>query len=164
MDNETTSTPTGSACVPPIPSNGFALPSFESCVAAVSTDAKSGIEALAALTDPLKQNCPELAAILRSSSVRTSLDIYERQDVEAVRQQASLMREATLANICLMAAGVASGLVLAVAAQPSSSAHADLVGNITLGLRIITPASARERSLARARPGAHRPLEPPWRG
>jgi hypothetical protein len=138
MDNETTSPPTGSAFVPSIPSNGSALPSFESCVAAVSTDAKSGIEALVALTDPLKQNCPELAAILRSSSVRTSLDIYERQDVEAVRQQASLMREATLANICLMAAGVASGLVLAVAAQPSSSEHADLVGNITLGLGIIT--------------------------
>jgi hypothetical protein len=136
MDNETTSTSTDPAPVTPI-RTGPAVPSFESCMTAASGSAESGIEALGALSDPLQHNCPELAAILRSSAVRTSLDTYARQNVEAVRQQASLMQEATRANICLMAAGVASGLVLAVAAQPSGSEYAPVVGNITLGLGII---------------------------
>jgi hypothetical protein len=137
MDNETTLSTMNPASAAPAPAGRPALPSFESCIAA-SSSAKSGIDALSALSDSLQQNCPQLAAILRSSVVRTSLETYARQDAEAVRQQASLMREATRANVSLMAAGVTSGLVLAVAAQPSSSEHAAVVGNITLALGIVT--------------------------
>ena len=136
--DETTSPPTDSAPVTMISSDAPALPSFETCMAAASANATCGIDALGALSGPLQHSCPELAAILRSSAVRTSFDIYKRQDVEAVRQQASLMQEATWANICLMAAGVASGLVLAVTAQPSASEYTTLVGNVTLGLGILT--------------------------
>ena len=136
--DETTSPPTDSAPVTMISSDAPALPSFETCMAAASANATCGIDALGALSGPLQHSCPELAAILRSSAVRTSFDIYKRQDVEAVRQQARLMQEATWANICLMAAGVASGLVLAVTAQPSASEYTTLVGNVTLGLGILT--------------------------
>jgi hypothetical protein len=132
-------TPTSRDSAPATPAS--ALPSFESCWAAVSAGAQSGIDALGALPAPLQQCCPELAGILRSSAVRTSLEIYTRQDAEAVRQQASLMQEATRADVCLMAAGVTSGLVLAVAAVlPSGPEYVTPLGtiNITLGLGIVT--------------------------
>jgi hypothetical protein len=136
--DETTSPPTDPAPVTMISSDAPALPSFETCMAAVSANATCGLDALGGLSGPLQHSCPELAAILRSSAVRTNLDIYKRQDVEAVRQQASLMQEATWANICLMAAGVASGLVLAVTAQPSATEYAAIVRNVSLGLGIVT--------------------------
>jgi hypothetical protein len=132
-------TPTSRDSAPATPAS--ALPSFESCRAAVSAGAQSGIDALGALPAPLQQCCPELAGILRSSAVRTSFEIYTRQDAEAVRQQASLMQEATRADVCLMAAGVTSGLVLAVAAVlPSGPEYVTPLGtiNITLGLGIVT--------------------------
>ena len=133
--DETTSTPADSTPVTGVPSGVPSLPSLEGCMAAVSANETSGIGALGALSGSLKHSCPELAAILQSSAVRTSLDIYKRQDAEAVRQQAGLMQEATWANICLMAAGVASGLVLAITAQPSTPEYAALM---TLGLGIVT--------------------------
>src|SRR6266446_6818466 len=89
MDESTTTPPDLARATP-----ASALPSFESCRAAVSAGAQSGIDALGALSGPLQQGCPELAGILRSSAVRTSLEIYTRQDAEAVRQQASLVQEA----------------------------------------------------------------------
>jgi hypothetical protein len=130
--DETTPTPPDLARATP----ASALPSFESCRAVVSVGAQSGIDALGALSGPLQQGCPELAGILQSSAVRTSREIYTRQDAEAVRQQARLMQEATWANVCLMAAGVTSGLVLAVAAVLPSGP--EYTTNVTLGLGIVT--------------------------
>jgi hypothetical protein len=130
--DETTPTPPDLARATP----ASALPSFESCRAVVSVGAQSGIDALGALSGPLQQGCPELAGILQSSAVRTSREIYTRQDAEAVRQQARLMQEATWANVCLMAAGVTSGLVLAVAAVLPSGP--EYTNNVTLGLGIVT--------------------------
>jgi hypothetical protein len=130
--DETTPTPPDLARATP----ASALPSFESCRAVVSVGAQSGIDALGAVTGPLHQGCPELAGILQSSAVRTSREIYTRQDAEAVRQQARLMQEATWANVCLMAAGVTSGLVLAVAAVLPSGP--EYTTNVTLGLGIVT--------------------------
>jgi hypothetical protein len=48
------------------------------------------------------------------------------------------MSDANRANVCLMAAGVTSGLVLGLAAQPPTSILAAHVGNITLVLGIVT--------------------------
>jgi hypothetical protein len=64
--------------------------------------------------------CPTLASILRSAAVRTSLESYERLDAESIRQQALLKREAFWSNLCLLAAGVISGLILAVPAGAST--------------------------------------------
>jgi hypothetical protein len=116
------------------------LPSFESCMAAVSSGSTSGMEALGGLPAALHQSCPELETILQSSAVRTSLETHARQNAEAIRQQASLMQEATRANQCLMAAGVASGLVLAVAAELSDDPFGIHSGKsyLTLGLGIVT--------------------------
>jgi hypothetical protein len=75
-----------------------ALPPFERCLAAASAGEETGIDALAGLSGPLEQDCPELAMVLQSTAVRTVLQTYARQDAEAARQQTSLMREATLAN------------------------------------------------------------------
>jgi hypothetical protein len=138
MNAETTQT---APDMTPAPTSGPALPSFESCMATASAGTKSGIDALGALSAPLQQSCPELALILRSSAVRTSVETYARQDAEAIRQQATLMQEATRANVCLMAAGVTSGLVLAVAAElPDDLGFGIHLGksNITLGLGIVT--------------------------
>jgi hypothetical protein len=138
MNAETTHT---APDLTPAPTSGPALPSFESCMATASAGTKSGIDALGALSAPLQQSCPELAVILRSSAVRTRVETYARQDAEAIRQQATLMQEATRANVCLMAAGVTSGLVLAVAAElPDDLGFGIHLGksNITLGLGIVT--------------------------
>ena len=121
MDDEIGKTPPDSGA-PAMPEP----PSFEACMAAVSAGRASWVDAIASPSDALAAACPELAAILRSSKVRTNYEIFNRQDAEAVRQQASLMQEATRANICLMAAGVASGLVLVLAAQASAGAGAIL--------------------------------------
>jgi hypothetical protein len=114
--------------VPPVP-----LPSFNQCLEVVPAGGRTGIEALATLAEPLEQDCPALATVLRSAAVRTVLETYARQNAEAVRQQDSLKREATLANVCIMATGVTSGLVLVVAALLPS----DYVGPVTLALGIV---------------------------
>ena len=128
--------PTAGTAAPSLP-RGPLVPSFESCMAVSSSIGKSGIDALGALPSKLRQDCPELGTILQSSAVRTSIETYTRQDAEAVRQQTDLMQEATRANACLLAAGVTSGLVLAVAALSSGPEYA-AVGNITLLLGIVT--------------------------
>jgi hypothetical protein len=109
---------------------------LDECAAAIAVGGKTGLGAIADLPVSLKTACPELAAILGSSPVKTSLETYARQDAEAVRQQAELLREANLANVCLLAAGVTSGVILAVAAL--SSASTDLIGAITLALGLLT--------------------------
>jgi hypothetical protein len=93
------------------------LPALKDCIAAASAGSSSGINAIADPPERLKQDCPGLAVILGLSAVRTSLEAFRRQDSEAVRQQGSLMKEATRANLCLMGAGIVSGIVLALAAQ-----------------------------------------------
>jgi hypothetical protein len=75
-----------------------------------------GIGGLDRVATALDGSCPELAAILRSSLVRTQVELGQREDAAAADQQRRLMREATAANVCLMLAGVLSGLVLVGAA------------------------------------------------
>jgi hypothetical protein len=90
-----------------------------------------------------ERDCPELAAILRSSAVRTEVELCLRQDAAAVEQQRWLMREATTANVCLMLAGVLSGLVLVGA--PGRTAIGGTIGgggvitdNIVVALGVAT--------------------------
>ena len=136
MVDETASPPADPAAQPAVPTGGPPPPRFEACLTAVSAGAKSGVDALASLPESLDRDCPALATILRSSAVRTCLETYVRQDAEAVRQQASLMQEATRAYLCLMGAGITSGVVLAVAAQFDSAAV--LASRVTLALGILT--------------------------
>jgi hypothetical protein len=56
-----------------------------------------------------------LEPILRSSAVQVHAEALERLGAEAEAQQRAFRRELTIANLCLMLAGVLSGLVLAVA-------------------------------------------------
>ena len=138
MDDKTTGTTSNEPAIKEVPSAGPALPSFDSCVAAASSTGKSGIDAISPLSTQLQQKCPALAQILQSSAVRTSLETYARQDAEAVRQQADLVKEATWANVCLMAAGITSGIVLAASGQSFGSEYAPLISNLTLALGAVT--------------------------
>ena len=56
-----------------------------------------------------------LEPILRSSGVRVQLEALAHLEGEATAQQRAFRRELTIANLCLMIAGVLSGLVLALA-------------------------------------------------
>jgi hypothetical protein len=76
----------------------------------------SGLMAIPELIEPMETACPRLATILRSAAVRTSLETYERQDAESIRLQVLLKQEAFWSNLCLLAAGVISGFILAVSA------------------------------------------------
>ncbi|MFO1048705.1 MAG: SLATT domain-containing protein [Geminicoccaceae bacterium] len=60
----------------------------------------------------LRPVAPGLADIMTSSAVRACAESYPRYSAEAARQQSLLMREATRANLCLLGAGLLSGLVL----------------------------------------------------
>ncbi len=122
---------------PPKPA-GPLLPSLDNCAAAIAAGGKTGLGAIADLPASLKTACPELAAILGSSPVKTSLETYARQDAEAVRQQTELMREATLAHLCLLAAGVTSAVILAVTALRGGADSAGQVSTITLALGLLT--------------------------
>jgi hypothetical protein len=55
-----------------------------------------------------------LEPILRSSGIRVQLEALGRLEGEATAQQRAFRRELTIANLCLMVAGVLSGLVLAL--------------------------------------------------
>ncbi len=112
--------------------------SLDNCAAAIAAGGKTGLGAIADLPASLKTACPELAAILGSSPVKTSLETYARQDAEAVRQQAELLREANLAHLCLLAAGVTSAVILAVTAQRGGADSAGQVSTITLALGLLT--------------------------
>jgi hypothetical protein len=109
------------------------LPSLENCKTAISAGGKTGLAAIDALPAALQTECPGLAAILRSSAIKTILETYDRQDAEAVRQQTELMREANLANICLLGAGVTSAVILAVAAATKDSVGPNYI-TLVLGL------------------------------
>jgi hypothetical protein len=75
---------------------------------------------IAAAAAALADKDPGLAAILRSGAIRTQIDAYVRCDAEAIEQQRRLFQEVTVSNVCLMLAGVASGLVLAGATVPAA--------------------------------------------
>jgi hypothetical protein len=83
-----------------------------------------GLEALAYPDKAFPALPTELKGILASSPISTQLQIYARCDGEAIDQQRRLMRELTIANVCLMIAGVLSGLVLA------GGAMRDLLGGL----------------------------------
>jgi hypothetical protein len=72
-----------------------------------------GIQALAQPDRSLSVLSPELNAVLGTSTVLIHLQSYARFDRDAISQQRRLMQELTVANVCLMIAGVLSGLVLA---------------------------------------------------
>jgi hypothetical protein len=101
---------------------GAAPPNFEDCLAAVSvkeSDGKeiAGLGALERAAAALKTRCPEFAATLLSSAVTTNREIFRRQDAEACRQEQKLKGEAFWSDASLLAAGVTSGLILAVSAD-----------------------------------------------
>ena len=91
-------------------------PGLAAAIDAAKGAQDTGLKAILELILPMDGACPRLAKILRSAAIRTSLESYERQDAELVRQQALLKREAFWSNLCLLAAGVISGLILAVSA------------------------------------------------
>jgi hypothetical protein len=101
-----------------------------------SSDTK-GLDALTDLAVSLGAKSPSIAAILQSSAVRAQVDTYKRLDAEAERQQRRFMIELTAANVCLMAVGVLSGIVLAVAPLASAPGFA-WASNLPLGLGGIT--------------------------
>ena len=77
------------------------------------TGPATGIGSLEDAAPAVAAACPALASILRSTRVRTAVASYGRQDAEARREQWWLFREVAGANLCLLLAGVLSGLVLA---------------------------------------------------
>jgi hypothetical protein len=142
MVDEAGERPLGPVLLPSAPASAPGPAPLESCMKAISAGRSSWTDAIASPSDELAKASPDLAAILRSSAVRTNYEIFKRQDAEAVRQQASLVQEATRSNICLMAAGVASGLVLLLAAQSSAGQAAflpiDDIKKPTLFLGLLT--------------------------
>jgi hypothetical protein len=122
--------------------SGPSLPSLEHCQEVVAKNESSGLNAIRELPTLLKPECPELAEILGFSAISTSLETFERQDAESIAQQADLKLEANRANLCLLAAGVTSAVILAVAAtdaagQPSVDPSTGKF-NITLVLGLLT--------------------------
>jgi hypothetical protein len=92
------------------------VPSLADAAQMLDGQGSDGMSALLAAGEALAGQSPELRDILRSAPVRTQAEAFPRWDREADAQRARLMREVTLANVCLLLAGVLSGLVLAGAA------------------------------------------------
>jgi hypothetical protein len=88
-----------------------------------------------------------LEPILRSSGVRVQLEALDDLEREATAQQRAFRRELTIANLCLMFAGVLSGLVLALAPVMARSRTGEgqidwtwvptVIGAVTLALGAI---------------------------
>lgn len=83
---------------------------------------------------------PALLHIVKTSRVRIALDAFERKGREATQQQKAFQREVTIANVCLMIAGVLSGLVLIVAPHVASTAGKDgqLVSWLPVAIGVLT--------------------------
>jgi hypothetical protein len=96
---------------PQSPADGGSL--FAQATQALAAEKDTGIAHLDAAAARLRDLAPEMTAIVDSSEVRAHRGTYARCDEEAVRQQGRLFREATAANLCLLAAAVLSSLVLA---------------------------------------------------
>ena len=116
------------------------LPNWEEIVAAASASKSSGLNAIPDLAKSMQSVCPGLAQVLQSSAVRTSLETHKRQDAEAVLQQEKLKQEAFWSNLCLLTAGVTSGLILAVSANALQFAGVDVGAQkgLTLVLGLVT--------------------------
>jgi hypothetical protein len=97
-------------------------PSLKHCLAVISAGKRQGLKAIPELPALLESECPELAEILGSSAITTSLETFDRRDAESIAQQADLKLEANRANLCLLAAGVTTAVILAVAATAGSAA------------------------------------------
>jgi hypothetical protein len=89
------------------------VPSLADAARLLDGQGSDGMPALLAAGEALAGQSPELRDILRSAPVRTQAEAFPRWDREAGAQRARLMREVTVANVCLLLAGVLSGLVLA---------------------------------------------------
>jgi len=133
--------PTGTDASPV--SGASPVPNWDDSIAAVSANKGSGLDAIPELAKSMQGPCPGLAQILQSSAVRTSLEVYKRQDNEAVLQEDKLKQELFWSNLCLLAAGVTSGLILAVSANALQFAGVDsaarkwptlVLGLVTLAL------------------------------
>ncbi|MGD9879845.1 hypothetical protein [Reyranella sp.] len=125
--------------VPPPPTapavGAPALPALADCTAAVATGNQTGVERIPAVVAQLSTACPELAAILQLAPVTLRIDSYRRHDEEAIDQQAKLKREATLANLCLLGAGVVSALVLlATSLAPENATQLYVLGLLIIVL------------------------------
>jgi hypothetical protein len=95
--------------VQPTPnSHGRVLPEQAAAPAAAGPESFRADESAA-------DSYPDLCAFLTSSPVRTAAETRIRYDAEAEEQQRCFVRELTLANLCLMATGVLSGIVLVAA-------------------------------------------------
>jgi hypothetical protein len=82
---------------------------------------------------------PALLRILQTSRVHIALDALEGKGREATQQQAAFRREVTIANVCLMIAGVLSGLVLLVAPHIASKAHGtQLISWLPVAIGVLT--------------------------
>jgi MFS family permease len=85
----------------------------------------------------LQDAAPGLASIIASSGVRAQLDVHRRCSAEAPMQQKMLFREATTANLCLLAAGVLSALVL-IGPSVSDRLGADRLRQLALVISFVT--------------------------
>jgi hypothetical protein len=92
------------------------------CLTVISAGKNKGLDAIPELPALLEPECPELAEILESASITTSLETFGRRDKESIAQQTDLKFEANRANLCLLAAGVTSAVILAVAATAGTTA------------------------------------------
>jgi hypothetical protein len=98
------------------------VPSLKHCLTVISAGKNKGLDAIPELPALLEPECPELAEILESASITTSLETFGRRDKESIAQQTDLKFEANRANLCLLAAGVTSAVILAVAATAGTAA------------------------------------------
>ncbi|MFO1048834.1 MAG: hypothetical protein U1E52_13155 [Geminicoccaceae bacterium] len=85
---------------------------FARAAATLAAEPATGMRVLPRAAELLRPVAPGLADIMTSSAVRACAESYPRYSAEAARQQSLLMREATRANLCLLGAGLLSGLVL----------------------------------------------------
>jgi hypothetical protein len=130
---------------PPARANNRAPPvlSLKHCLTVISASKNKGLDAIPELPALLEPECPELAEILGSSAITTSLETFSRRDKESIAQQNDLKYEANRANLSLLAAGVTSAVILAVAATAGTAGQTSVDPstakfNITLILGLLT--------------------------
>lgn len=139
QDTAVTSQPGDPASTrPPEPMPGASLPTLESCMTAVAVgNDKTGVGSLKALAPQIASQCPQLSAILRSAAVKTQLEAYLDHDFQATEQQKVLKRDTTIANLCLLGAGIFSSVVLLVTALVPSAGDVSQRYALWLGVVII---------------------------
>lgn len=103
----------------------------------LQSQSSRGMEALPEAAQLLRPVAPALADVIASSAVAAHADAYPRCDAEAKLQQKLLVREATAANLCLLLAGVLSGMVL-VGPTLLPRLGPDITKQVTLGLGVAT--------------------------